>query len=106
MYKYLQIIIAFCVLFGMGFGAMNHFATAEDVQMAAQRLDQKIKDDRLDRIRDRIKTIQSEMYALEDKYGNAKINTWNKRDRDRYRSLLADLELYKEQKSRLLKPSS
>ena len=89
----LKTIISVCVLFGFAFGAITYFATAEDLDMLAMRLDQKILDDR-------IFTIQKRIWQLEDRYPQQPdCRTWTgptaPRDREEYRRLLMELNKLK-----------
>lgn len=90
----LKTIISICVLFGIAFGAISYFATADDLEQVAMRLDQKIMDDR-------IFSIQKRIWQLEDRYpGQPDCSTWHgptaDRDRQEYRRL--KMELYKLEK--------
>ena len=62
----IAIIIGFCTLTGLGYKYDQRLAKAEDVNMSIQklstRLEQKIQDDRLN-------NIQERMWRLEDRYG-------------------------------------
>jgi len=89
-------IISICVLFGFAFGAITYFATAEDVEFLAMRLDQKILDDK-------IFVLQQRIWQLEDRYpGQANCTTWHgstaDRDREEYRRLLMELNRLKKLK--------
>lgn len=96
----IQTFIAICVLFGIVFGAISYFATAEDLEQVAMRLDQKI-------VNDQIMAIQQRIWQLEDRYpGQPNCSTWrgptSDRDRQEYRRLKMELEkLKKAQKGKM-----
>ena len=89
----LQTIISVCVLFGIVFGAISYFAKAEDLDQLAMRLEQKI-------VNDQIMAIQQRIWQLEDRYpGQPNCSTWRgptaDRDRQEYRRLKMQLEQLK-----------
>jgi hypothetical protein len=86
----IETIISICVLIGIVFGAITYFATAEDVELIAMRLDQKITNDQ-------IIAIQQRMWQIEDRYpGQPDCTTWRgpgaERDRQEYRNLKMQLD--------------
>lgn len=82
----LQTVIAVGVVTGMVLGAINYFASATDLQMVAQRLDQKITGDA-------ILDIQKRMWQLEDRNGGRDCTRWrSEHDRNEYRKLQLEYE--------------
>ena len=59
----LSIIISSTVLFGVGWTIDNHYAKANKVQLVELRLDQKITQDKMD-------WLQNRIWKLEDRYHN------------------------------------
>ena len=91
--KTIQTIVSVCVLVSMAIGAVTYFATAEDVDQIAMRLDNKITSDQ-------IIAISQQMWQLEDRYpGQPDCSLWQgqsaERDRQEYRSLELKLEQLK-----------
>jgi archaellum component FlaC len=80
----LGLIIALTVIVGAGAKLDRRWAKADQLVMVAQRLDQKI-------IQDRINAIQERLWRLEDKYGNI-IADMASTIRDQYRRLLKEIK--------------
>ena len=59
----LVLIISLSTVGGIGYKAYGHFAKAEYVAQLAMRLDNKITQDKIDKIQERL-------WALEDRYGS------------------------------------
>lgn len=95
----IETIIAICILVGICLSAIAYFASAKDVEQIAMRLDQKITNDQ-------IIAIQQRMWQIEDRYpGQRDCSTWRgpsaDRDREEYRRLLMELnKLKKKQQGR------
>lgn len=54
-------ILGVAALVGVSFGAVNYFATAQDLKLVEMRLDQKI-------VSDRIQQLQERIWMLQDRY--------------------------------------
>lgn len=80
----LGLIISLTVIVGAGAKLDRRWAKADQLVMVAQRLDQKI-------IQDRINAIQERLWRLEDKYGSIIANL-PEIIRDQYRRLLKEIE--------------
>jgi hypothetical protein len=90
----LQTIIAMGVVIGMLFGALNYFASAKDLQLVQQRLEQKI-------VGDAILDIQKRMWQLEDRNHGKELTKWSERDRDEYRKLQIEYKLKTKQMEKM-----
>jgi len=80
----LGLVISLTVIVGAGAKLDRRWAKADQLVMVAQRLDQKI-------IQDRINAIQERLWRLEDKYGNI-IADLPETIRDQYRRLLKEIK--------------
>jgi len=80
----LGLVISLTVIVGAAAKLDGRWAKTEQLVMVAQRLDQKI-------IQDRINAIQERLWRLEDKYGNIIANMIST-IRDQYRRLLKEME--------------
>lgn len=77
-------VISLTVIVGAGAKLDRRWAKADQLVMVAQRLDQKI-------IQDRINAIQERLWHLENKYGNTVVNM-PEAIRDQYRRLLKEMK--------------
>ena len=80
----LGLVISLTVIVGAGARLDRRWAKADQLVMVAQRLDQKI-------IQDRINAIQERLWRLEDKYGNIIVDMASA-IRDQYRRLLKEMK--------------
>jgi len=80
----LGLVISLTVIVGAGAKLDRRWAKTDQLVMVAQRLDQKI-------IQDRINAIQERLWRLEDKYGNT-IADMPETIRDQYRRLLKEIK--------------
>ena len=80
----LGLVISLTVIVGAAAKLDGRWAKTEQLVMVAQRLDQKI-------IQDRINAIQERLWRLEDKYGNIIANMIST-VRDQYRRLLKEMK--------------
>jgi len=80
----LGLIISLTVIVGAAAKLDGRWAKTDQLVMVAQRLDQKI-------IQDRINAIQERLWRLEDKYGNI-IADMASAIRDQYRRLLKEMK--------------
>jgi len=80
----LGLVISLTVIVGAGAKLDRRWAKTDQLVMVAQRLDQKI-------IQDRINAIQERLWCLEDKYGNT-IADMPETIRDQYRRLLKEIK--------------
>jgi len=78
------LIISLTVLVGAGAKLDRRWAKADRLTMVEQRLDQKI-------IQDRINAIQERLWSLEDKFGSI-IASLPETIRDQYRRLLKEMK--------------
>jgi hypothetical protein len=89
----IQTIVSICVLIGIALGAIAYFASAKDVELIAMRLDQKITNDQ-------IIAVSQRMWQLEDRYpGQPNCSTWSgpnaAKDAKEYRRLKLEIERLK-----------
>lgn len=75
-------IVGLAALVGLCFTSVNYFATAHDLQLVAERLDQKI-------VYDRINDLQKRVWMLEDRY---KDGSMPREVRDEIRNLKREIE--------------
>lgn len=89
----IQGIIAVGVLIGMIFGGISYFAKAEDLKLVELRLEQKI-------VNDQMIQIKQKLWQLEDRNKGMDCTKWkDEKDRKEYRELNETLEnLRKQQK--------
>ena len=93
----IEIVLAGIIIISAVFGAITYFATASEVAMVSQRLDQKI-------LSDRIAQIRQMMWMLEDRNGSKNVSTWYSReDKETYRKLQLQLDLLLKQYNALIK---
>lgn len=85
----LGLIISLTVIVGAGARLDRRWAKAERLVMVEQRLDQKI-------IQDRINAIQERLWRLQDKYGDI-VENMPEMIHDQYRRLLKEIKEYEEQ---------
>ena len=81
----LGLIISLTVIVGAGAKLDRRWAKADQLAMVEQRLDQKI-------IQDRIKAIQERLWRLQDKYGDM-ISNMPELIRDQYRRLMKEMKV-------------
>ena len=89
-----QPVIAIGVAVGMVMGAISYFATAEDLKLTQQRLDQKI-------VYDRVVDLKRMIYQMEDKYKGAPCEKWPEKDRNVYRELKMELDEANKQREKM-----
>ncbi len=90
--KKLKEYYEFAIIVVMIVGAVAYFAKAEDLNLLAQRLDQKI-------VRDQYRDQRRMMYEMEERnrdYGPDFMKWPDKRDRDLYKELKEDVEEMRE----------
>ncbi len=90
----LQTLVAIGIIVGMALGAISYFATAEDLKLTQQRLDQKI-------IYDRVVDLKRMIYQMEDKYKGQPCEKWPEKDRNIYRELKMELEEANKQREKM-----
>jgi len=61
-------------------GAVDYFAKSTDLQLIAERLEQKI-------VNDQLYDIQRQLWRFEDRYEGSPMSDWPYEDRERYRKL-------------------
>jgi len=84
----LEIVIALIVVAGAMWGAIEYFASAENLELVDMRLEQKI-------VGDSIYNLYEQKTQLEVKYGNDVCSTWRgeQADADRKRYLRIEFQL-------------
>ena len=82
----LQLCVTVCVLIGLVLSGITYFAKASDVDQLAFRLEQKI-------INDRVFAIKQRLWQLEDWNKGRPISEWTNRDRNEYRRLMEQIKL-------------
>jgi hypothetical protein len=92
----LQAFIALCVICGFAFGAVHYFAAAADLQLVELRLDQKI-------VNDAIRDIEQRIWLIEERNTGSPDEWQDARDKRSHKELQQELEYLKEKRKRLLK---
>ena len=81
----LAIVATLFALTGGIAAALDYFARDSDLQLVADRLDQKIRNDQ-------VYDIQQQLWQLEDRNPGVPVCDWPAHERDRYRKLKLRLE--------------
>lgn len=92
-----QTIVSICVLVGIVFGAVSYFATAQELEQVAMRLENKI-------VADQILALSQRIWQLEERYKpETNCMLWRgphaERDRQEYKFLKLKLEELKKAQS-------
>ncbi len=93
MKEIIQGVIAVGILLGMIMGGISYFATASDLKLVELRLEQKI-------VNDQVMQLKQRMWQLEDRNKSKEYINWkDERDKQEYRMLENTLQdLQKQQK--------
>jgi len=89
------VIVGVFTILTILFGLNSYVAKAKDLQFVAMRLEQKIQDDKVDRIIQRMRDIES-YYG-----GSNDVTTMTPADRERYQEYQLDLDQIKREIERL-----
>lgn len=87
--KYLAIAVSILVLISAIVGANEYLAKASELELVSMRLDQKI-------LNDRLYNLQNRVWAIEDRYGKD-VSKMPENVRIEYRRLLREIEKIKRQ---------
>lgn len=93
----IQTAIAFCALLSLTIGGMAYFAKADDLRMVELRLDQKITNDQ-------ILQLQNRLWQLEDRHDAKKCDEWPQSVKEEHRKLKAEIDDLKLRQQRLMTP--
>ena len=93
----IQTAIAICTLIAITLGGMAYFAKADDLKLVELRLDQKI-------VNDQIMQLQNRLWQLEDRHDGAKCDQWPQSVKEEHRKLRAEIDDLKYRQQKLMMP--
>lgn len=93
----IQTAIAVCTLIAIVLGGMAYFAKADDLRMVELRLDQKITNDQ-------IMQLQNRLWQLEDRHDAKKCDEWPQSVKEEHRKLKAEIDDLKYRQQKIMMP--
>lgn len=93
----IQTVIAICTLIAIVFSGMAYFAKADDLRMVELRLDQKITNDQ-------IMQLQNRLWQLEDRHDTKKCEEWPQSIKEEHRKLKVEIDNLKQRQQKLMIP--